>query len=164
MIKTSRLQLRNLRESDIPLIHAWRNDPACFRYQRWEATSEEAVTAYVKEYENSRFLSEEEEQHYAVCAGETLIGEISCFYTESDRCITLGITVSAEHQRKGYAREILAAVIEVVQKKFPKLDVVALIDRENSASIALFESLGFYRECYAPKLDSYVYVIDAKLP
>lgn len=164
MIKTPRLHLRNLRESDIPLIHAWRNDPNCFRYQRWEATSLEAVTAYVKEYETGSFLSEEEEQHYAVCAGETLIGELSYFYTESDRCVTLGITISADHQRKGYAREILTGVIEAVQKKFPQLDIVALVDRENSASIALFESLGFYRECYAPKLDSFVYVIDAKFP
>ena len=49
-----------------------------------------------------------------------------------------------------------------VQEKYPKLDIVALIDRENGPSIALFEKLGFYRECYAESIASYVYVIDRK--
>ena len=49
---------------------------------------------------------------------------------------------------------IIGAITRGVQKR----------KAENSASIALFESLGFYRECYAPKLDSFVYVIDAKFP
>jgi len=158
MLKTKRLQLRNLRQEDIPAIHAWRNDPECSRYQRWEDTSAEAVAAYVRKYENSRFLSKEEEQHYALCAGETTVGELSYFYTEADRCVTLGITVSPAYQRRGYAREILAAVNDAVRERYPELDIVALIDRENMPSIALFESLGFYRECYAEKIGSYVYV------
>lgn len=162
MFRTERLQLRNLRETDIPAITAWRNDPACFRYQRWEDTSEEAVAAYVTAYKTCAFLSEEEEQHYALCAGERPVGELAYFYTEADRCVTLGITVAPDCQRKGYAREILSAVVEAVEEKHPELDIVALIDRENAASIALFESLGFTLECYAEKIASCVYVINAK--
>lgn len=159
MMKTKRLWLRNLREEDIPAIHAWRNDPVCFRFQRWEDTSEAAMAAYVRKYGNSTFLSKECEQHYAVCCGSAVVGDLSYFYTEEDRCVTLGITIAPEHQRKGYAREILSAVIAGVQEKYPELEIVALIDKENTPSIALFESLGFSRECYAEKIDSYVYVI-----
>lgn len=162
MLNTPRLALRNLRESDIPVIHAWRNDPACFRFQRWDATSLEAVTAYVRTYQSSTFLSREEEQHYALCAGERTVGELACFYTEADRCITLGITVSPDCQRRGYAREILTAVTAAIRQAFPEMDIVALIDRENVPSIALFEGLGFERECYAQKLGSFVYVMYAK--
>ena len=162
MVKTQRLWLRNLRESDVPAVWGWRNDPDCFRYQRWEATSAEAVAAYVKRFENSRFLSEEEEQHYAVCAGREIVGELAYFYTDKDRCVTLGITIGPVHQRKGYAREILVSVVNAVRRAYPKLDIVALIDRENEGSIALFEKVGFKLECYAEKIGSYVYVINGE--
>ena len=162
MLKTPRLYLRNLRQSDALLIHAWRNDPDCVRYQRWEATDMEAVAAYVERFARSCFLSKQEEQHYAVCDHKGIVGEVSYFYTEEDRCVTLGITIAPSHQRKGYAREILAAVTDAVREKYPALDIVALIDRENLPSIALFEGLGFERECYAEKIHSFVYTIYAK--
>lgn len=159
LLKTNRLYLRNLREEDVPAIHAYRSDPDCARYQRWENTSKEAVTAFVREFERSEFLSRQEEQHYAVCADGMLVGDLSYFHTEEDRCVTLGITISPEHQRKGYAKELLSAVVSAVMEKYPELDIVALIDRENAPSIALFESLGFERECWAERIRSYVYVI-----
>ena len=159
MMKTECLHLRNLRREDIPVIHKYRNDPDCARWQRWEDTSEEAVAAFVRNYSDSEFLSRQEEQHYVICAGETLVGDLSYFYTEEDRCITLGITISPEHQRRGYAKEVLSGVIAAVREKYPALDIVALIDPENAPSIALFESLGFERECYAERLQSYVYTL-----
>lgn len=159
MLKTERLRLSRFRPEDAEAIFAYRSDPDCARYQRWEDVSETAVKMFVSRFENCIWLSEEEEQHYALRAGETLVGDLSYFYNENDRCVTLGITVAPEHQRKGYAREILAAAVEAVRTAFPAMDIVALIDRENSPSIALFEGLGFERECYAEKLASYVYVI-----
>lgn len=161
MLQTQRLFLRNLREADIPAVYGWRNDPVCFRFQRWEDTSEEAVAAYVRRFGTSTFLSEEEEQHFALCDGEGVVGELAYFYTEEDRCVTLGVTVAPAYQRRGYAREILTAVTDAVRERYPELDIVALIDRENLPSIGLFESLGFERECYAEKIASYVYVIYA---
>lgn len=162
LLKTQRLFLRNLRSEDIKLIHAYRNDPLCFRYQRWEDLSAEAVKAFVEKYKDSLFLSRQEEQHYAVCSREELVGDLSYFYTEEERCVTLGITIAPKCQRKGYAREILSAMVSAVQTRYPELDIVALIDRENTPSISLFESLGFFRECWAEKIQSYVYVIYGK--
>ena len=159
MLKTERLWLDNLRAEDVGPIAAYRNDPDCARFQRWEAVSKDAVAAFVKAFENSRWLSEEEEQHYAIRAEETFVGDLSCFYNEQDRCVTLGITVAPVHQRKGYAGELLEAVVAAVKGAYPGLDIVALIDPENTASVALFEKLGFERECYGEKIRSYVYVI-----
>ena len=159
MLKTNRLRLDNLRVEDTERICAYRNDPNCARYQRWEDVSEAAVAAFVKRFGSCTWLSKEEEQHYAIRAGEILVGDLSYFYNEEDRCVTLGITIATEHQRKGYARELLSAVVDAVRSTYPALDIVALIDRENEASIALFEKLGFGQECYAEKIVSYVYVI-----
>ena len=142
MLKTQRLRLDNLRTEDVKRILAYRNDPDCARYQRWEAVSAEAVAAFIKRFESSSWLSKEEEQHYALRAEEALVGELAFFYNEEDRCVTLGITVAPRHQRKGYARELLTAVVEQVSRTYPGLDIVALIHPENGASIALFEGLG----------------------
>lgn len=161
-LETERLWLRNLRQEDAGAVFAYRNDPECAKYQRWEDTSLAAVLGLIEGAKEDVFLSEKEEQHYAVCNHEGLIGDLSYFYTEADACVTLGITISPEHQRRGYAFEILREVVRAVQKRHPKLDIVSLIDKENAPSVALFEKLGFYRECYAESIASYVYVIDGK--
>ena len=160
-VKTKRLCLRNFRAEDAQAVYAWRNDLRCAKYQRWEDTSLETIRALTEASGRDVFLSQKEEQHYAVCAGDTLVGEMASFYSERDRCVTLGITIAPDCQRQGYASEILGAVIPMLQKAHPGLDIVALIDGENAPSIALFEKLGFLRECYAESIASYVYVISA---
>ena len=161
-LKSERLFLRNLQKEDGKMMVSYRKDPDCARYQRWEDTSPAAVARLIRDHGQDVCLSEKEEQHFAVCHGDGLVGDLSYFYTEMDRCVTLGITISPEHQRKGYAFEVLSAVVQAVGERYPELDIVALIDRENAASVALFEKLGFYRECYAESIGSYVYVIDRK--
>lgn len=159
-LKTQRLILRNLRSSDKEAVFRWRNDPACARYQRWEHTALSQVNAYITQHQDDIFLSLQEEQHYAIADhnGNTL-GELAYFYTPEDTCITLGITISAPFQRQGYAFELLTAVISEIRKTYPKLEIIALIDKENTASICLFEKLKFIRECYAESIDSYVYTL-----
>lgn len=162
-MQTDRLYLRNLQDGDAQALFACRQNAECAKFQRWEDTSLSAIRAFIDKFRGCRFLSEQEEQHYAICAHDgTLVGDLSYFYTEADGCVTLGITVFPAHQRRGIAREILAAVISAVQIRYPALDLVALIDPENMVSIALFEGLGFYRECYAPSIRSFVYVIDSR--
>ena len=161
LLQTERLYLRNLQPEDLDAVYAYRNDPACARYQRWEDTSREEIARFLDRFRSCRFLSEEEEQHYAVCLRDgTLTGDLSYFYTEADRCITLGITVAPRYQGQGIAREILAAVIDAIQNQHSRLDIVALIDPENERSIRLFEALGFCRECYAESIRSCVYIIE----
>lgn len=161
LLQTQRLYLRNLQPEDLDAVYAYRNDPECAKYQRWEDTSREEIARLLDRFRSCRFLSEEEEQRYAVCLRDgSLTGDLSYFYTEADRCITLGITVAPQYQGQGIAREILNGVIAAIQNQHPHLDIVALIDPANEKSIRLFEILGFCRECYAESICSYVYVID----
>ena len=162
-LKTDRVYLRNLRTEDAAVLYRYRNDPTCARYQRWEHTSLTYLQQFVEQFSNCHFLSREEEQHYAICLlSSEMVGDLSCFYNEKDLCITLGITIAPKYHRRGIAREILAEVIHTAQNRHPHLDIAALIDPDNVASIALFEKLGFYRECYAASIQSFVYVIDGK--
>lgn len=163
MITTDRLTLRNLQPTDVPLLHASRNDPRCARYQRYEITTIPALEQFVRNYASCRFPSTAEEQHYGVALRQSgeLIGDLSVFFTGADRCITLGITVYPAWQRQGFAREILRAVSLRLREDYPAMEQVALIDPDNAASLALFGSLGFLQECYAPSIHSCVLTLPA---
>ncbi len=57
---------------------------------------------------------------------------------------------------------MLREVIRSVREKYPTLDIVALIDKDNRKSQCLFEKLGFRQECYADSIASFVYVLSAQ--
>lgn len=164
MLQTDRLHLRNLRPGDVQTLYTYRNDSRCNRYQRYEDTSLDSLKSFVARYAGSRFPSREEDQHYALCLVEdgTMIGDLSVFFTERDNCFTLGITIAPAFQGQGYGYELLQSVIAKLQQPFPAVDIVALIEKENTGSIALFQKLGFVEECYAESVGSYVYVIYGK--
>ena len=47
-----------------------------------------------------------------------------------------------------------------MQDKYPSVDIVALIEKDNTASISLFKKLGFIEECFADSIQSYVFIIN----
>lgn len=159
-LDTERLYLRNLTNEDVEEICDYRNDEECRKYQRWEDFTQPDMKAFVEKFQTDEFLSTKEEQHFAICLTENdaLVGELAYFYTEGD-CITLGISISYKYHKKGLAYEMLTAVIKQIQGKYPTMDIVGLIEKENVKSIGLFEKLGFVQECYAETIGSYVYVI-----
>ena len=164
MLQTKRLYLRNLRQTDVDTMFDYRNNIKCNLYQRYEDTSKEYLQKFIQDYASSTFLSKEEGQHYAiVCAKNSeMIGDISVFFSESDNCFTLGITIAPLFQEQGYAYEILDGLVKKIQNDYPSIDIVALIEKDNSKSISLFKKLNFVEECYAESIQSYVFTIYGK--
>ena len=164
LLETPRLSLRNLRPEDVERLYAYRNDPRCSQYQRYDDITREGLEAFVETFAHSRFLSLEEEQHYAIVSGESkeMMGDLTLFYTPSDNCFTLGITIAPDHQHQGYASEILQDLIATLQRHYPAVDIVMLIEKGNAPSVALAKKLNFFQECYAESIGSYVFVINGK--
>ena len=162
MLQTPRLHLRNLCPADADLLFDYRNDRSCNLYQRYDDTSMAYLQKFIQDYSHNTFLSREEEQHYAiVCTEESkMIGDVSVFFSEADNCFTLGITVAPFYQKQGYAYELLKELIKQMQDKYPSVDIVALIEKDNTASISLFKKLGFIEECFADSIQSYVFIIN----
>ena len=61
LLQTQRLYLRNLQPKDLDAVYAYRNDPECAKYQRWEDTSREKIASFLDRFRACRFLSEEED-------------------------------------------------------------------------------------------------------
>lgn len=163
MLQTEHLFLRNLRPSDADTMFGYRNASECRQYQRYGDTGKEALEKFVQVYSQCIFLSQEPEQHYAILrsADCKMIGDLSIFFTQKDACFTLGITIAPLFQKQGYAYELLKEVTAQLRHSAPTMDIVALIEKENLPSLALFQKLGFVEECYAESIQSYVYVIYA---
>lgn len=161
MLHTQRLSLRNLRPADAQTLHRYRSDPRCSRWQRYGDTGLPYLTGFVEQYACSVFPSREGEQHYAAVRQDNgeMIGDLSVFYSEADRCYTLGITIAPHCHRQGYASELLRAVAARLRSADPGAELVALIERENTPSLALFRKLGFVEECWAESIQSYVYTL-----
>ena len=159
-LQTNRLVLRNLNKCDLSALMRIRNDALCAKYQRWDDTTEETISAMIERHAADIFPSLNDVQRYAIslpCG--SFIGDVTVFYTQEDNCFTLGITVDPNHQREGYAFEMLQQVVLSLKQKYPTTELVALIHPDNQASKALFRKLGFTFECYAKSIDSDVFTL-----
>jgi aminoglycoside 6'-N-acetyltransferase len=65
---------------------------------------------------------------------------------EDQRCADIGITVSAAHQRRGYASEAVSRILEHLLTERGLHKVCAECDARNTASAALLRRAGFEQE------------------
>lgn len=155
MLETKRLKLRNFKDTDIYELFDYRNNQLCAKYQRYDDKSEKALSEFIKRNKDQHFLSETE-QHYAITlkTGE-LIGDVAIYFKKET--ITLGYTISYKHHRKGYAFEILSALVKSLHYKYLEYEIVCLVDEGNIPSMKLLEKLGFINEGYEEKVKSYIF-------
>lgn len=154
--RTERLYLRRLCRQDVPILAHWRNDEDCRRYQCWRQTSPSALRRFALRYRRSRLLSRQREQHYAVCLHDgTLVGDITVFYIRGDN-VSIGYTIFPPFQRNGYAYELLSSLLPLLRAHY-HLDICAIADRRNIASISLLYKLGF--EILEKKSEENVFIL-----
>jgi RimJ/RimL family protein N-acetyltransferase len=144
-IATSRLALRSFRDTDLPAFLAYRNDPEVARLQDWEGISHEAAAAFLRSNSQLGLGMPGRWQQIAIALGpgDPLIGDIGLFLRDDGHSAELGFTLAAEHQRRGLAREALAALIDALFDR-PGLErLEAVTDTRNAPAMALLARLGF---------------------
>ena len=134
---------------DLAALVAYRNDPQIARYQGWALpfTDEQAARLIAKGSERAAF----EPGWWAQLAirrraDAALLGDVYVHrLAPSPHTAELGITIAIEFQRHGYAAEAVELVLDAMLGPVVR-KVIAYVDVRNSASIALFDRLGFRRE------------------
>jgi RimJ/RimL family protein N-acetyltransferase len=79
-------------------------------------------------------------------ASSTPVGTVSMMKGEEPNCYgapDLGFAMLSGHMRKGYAKEAAQALVDWYEKERGVKDVLGLHDPKNTASSAVFRSLGF---------------------
>ncbi len=155
-IETQRLVLRTLLPQDAFVMHDYRNNEICARYQRGQTKDLAGIQTLVARHKDDS-LSVEAAFLVAVALRETneMVGEIVGM--PEDGTISLGYTFSYHHHRKGYAYEALCALIDLLHRRYPQWDFISFTEPENTASRCLLQKLGYTDLGYAPKIESQVY-------
>lgn len=155
-LQTPRLILRNVETKDVRIMHDYRNNEICARYQRDQTKGYDGIVALVEE-RKADVMCTDTPFFVAVALKQTdeMVGEIVVM--PNDGTISLGYTFSYRHHRKGYAYESLSALIAYLHEEYPQWDFISFTEPENQASMCLLEKLGYKNMGYLPKLESQVF-------
>lgn len=142
------VRLRGVEPSDAEAFFRWNLDSETGRALEflWPPASLALVRKQIEEVALEKFGGEKFTWVMEDRAG-VAVGQITAHHCNPrDGTFSYGLSVAAEHRRKGYAAE---AVLLVVKYHFEELryrKVTVGIHGDNSASVALHERLGFRRE------------------
>lgn len=154
---SQRLLIRNFKETDLDTFYYYRNDTECSKYQHWNNTSKEYLRDFIQLQQNRTLKDGDIQLAIALNDNNELIGDL--YIAIKGKTITLGYTISPNHQRKGYAYEILSSLIPLLLKQYNEFEIVCLVHPDNTPSIKLLEKLNFTNEGYEAQLDSLIFSI-----
>lgn len=149
-LKTKRLILRPLQESDLETFAAYRSDPDVARYQSWTPPfTIDQATAFLKAMNRAPagtpgvWLQLAMERQIE----PGIIGDCALqIWAEDNRQATIGFTLSQAYQHQGYATEAVMGLLDYLFGEKHLHRVSAICDAENLASASLLERVGMRRE------------------
>ena len=155
-LETDRLFPRNVAAKDADIMHDYRNNEICARYQRGETKDYDGIVTLVERRKDD-VMSVDAPFMVAVALKDTdeMVGEIVVM--PNDGTISLGYTFSYKHHRKGYAFEALTALISMLHERYPEWDFISFTERENEPSMALLKKLGYKDMGYIASMESQVF-------
>lgn len=148
-IITKRLQIRNLKLTDLNGFHLYRSNPEVAKYQGFDTMNLDEAEAFINSQIDKQFGKAGEWVQYGIENKLTgkIIGDCAIKLKKNDiRIAEIGITISQYEQQKGYAKEVLSGILSFLFMTKGVLRIVEITDIENIASINLLESLGFRKE------------------
>jgi ribosomal-protein-alanine N-acetyltransferase len=148
---TSRLKIRNLGDADLDDFHYYRSNPEIAKYQGFEPFSKKEAQAFISDHKNKSFGSPGEWIQYGIelINFKRIVGDCAIKLQKQNPMIAeIGITISHQHQRQGYAKETLAGILNFLFHVKEIHRVVETTDAENTASVRLLKSLSFREEGY----------------
>lgn len=148
-LTTPRLLIRHLKPQDLDDFYLYRSNPDVTKYQSFDVMTRERATAFIDKQKDNRFGEPGQWVQYAIenLADGKLVGDCAMhLQTDDPRTAEIGITISHLHQKKGYAKETMLALLKFLFVEHNIHRVVEIVDAENEGSIALLKSIGFRQE------------------
>ena len=95
---------------------------------------------------------------YAVFLGKEVVGTVNMAYDPAVKRASIGYAIAPRYQGRGLATEAAELLIRAILDNFEIVDIRALIDGKNLASLAVIMKLGFSSEAEtAEKYPGYFY-------
>jgi ribosomal-protein-alanine N-acetyltransferase len=135
--------------TDLDNFHQYRSDPEVTKYQGFDVMTKEACADFINAQSEKQFGVPGQWIQYAIelKKANQLIGDCAIKLDLNDiRLAEVGMTISNLHQKKGYAKEALAGILNWLFETQHIVRVTEIVDAENVASINLLKSLNFKQE------------------
>jgi len=148
-IETPRLQIRNLKLTDLDDFYIYRSNPDVTKYQGFDVMTKVQAEEFIERQLDKEFGKAGEWVQYGIEKKKTgkMIGDCAIKLNQHDiRIAEIGITISHLEQRKGYAKETMLGILAFLFDKKEIHRVVEIADAENIPSIHLLKSTGFKQE------------------
>ena len=146
VIKTDRLYLQAINESDIEFMQELTARPESFKYD--SALSSKEMAEQCRWYmERMKALPDVGAITWIVRKDNVMIGEVhlECYYEKTHEW-EIGYRFLKEHWGNGFASEAVKAVIQYAFEHFNVNRIVAYLNAENDRSAALCERIGMVKE------------------
>ncbi|MEZ5428298.1 MAG: GNAT family protein [Pyrinomonadaceae bacterium] len=148
-LNTERLTIRSIRADDLADFLEYRSDPAVCEFQGFRPMTEERARKFIQSVKNARFGQAGEWIQLCVelKSERKVIGDIGLKPESYDiRVVEFGISFSVKYQKKGYAREALTGIFDLLFEKVGTHRIIGITDVNNQSCIRLLENLKFRRE------------------
>ena len=148
IIKTDRLQLHPISETDINFIQRLNARPEYFKYESEVAKTDVEVAERCKWYfEGSKLVPDKGAIQWILTKNESQIGEMHVWCNwERTHEWEIGWHLLIENWGKGYATEAATAVIQYAFTNFNINRIMACPNADNKRSTALCERIGMTKE------------------
>lgn len=145
-LETPRLEIRGITPLDLSAVHACVSDPLVARWFPWGPNSEAETRAFLERAAQPATASDRETFVLgAVVRGGGLIGV--CFLGRSkDQEFELGYYLRRDQWGRGFATELVKAVVSFAFAELGVHRVLARVDPENPASVRVVEHAAFRLE------------------
>lgn len=150
-LQTQRLVIQPLELRDAHAMFAYRSDQTVQRYQFWRPRAQDEVEDFIRKIHELAFDTEDTWYQLGIYTRQPreLIGDLGLhFFGPHNAQVEIGFTIAPTHQCKGYAAEAVISILDFIFTQLKKHRVIASVDPNNDASIALLKKLGLRQEAH----------------
>ncbi len=148
-IKTKRLTLREFKDSDLPAVHEYAQDPETTKYLEWGPNTLKETTVFLNE--SLGFQRDKPRLTFDMAIildqDNKLIGACSVtILDKKKRIAALGYVLSSTAWGHGYATEAASAIAKFAFEELGMDKILATCDALNVASERVMEKVGMQKE------------------
>src|SRR4051812_5936890 len=150
-IVTERLRIGALETNDAESLFGYLSHESVAQFHSWVPSSADDARAFIDRNAAVPFNRNDTWSQLAIRSATTgeLVGDLGVhFVGEDGQQVEIGFTISPAHQRNGYAREAVLALLDHLFTALKKHRVFASVDPRNDASLALLRALGLRQEAH----------------
>jgi RimJ/RimL family protein N-acetyltransferase len=150
-IVTDRLRIDDLVPEDAPVLFGYRSDTEVARFQSWRPASVDETRAFIVRNASGPFGESGAWYQLAVRSAATgeLVGDLGVhFLADDDPQVEIGFTIAPAHQRQGFGKSAVTALLDYLFTVLKRRRVFASVDPRNGASMTLLRNLGMRQEAH----------------